>query len=261
MASLNAASSRKQSKSKDKLSSNIEKKNLPRNLNIQSVPSDVFNDSPENECDVFETPKKTAKRHLSSTKSNGQETDNKKPMFATTNRFTPLATNDQIDPFTSPPQAPSNTDNCEAPTRANLPPPIIVRGVLDFISFRDELVRLVGSDNFFFKSSTNDLKIQSTKPEFYRAIIHFLKERKAQYHTYQPREEKSFRVVIRNLHPSTPTAEIGFAIEELGYTVRQVANVIHKITKNKLPIFFIDLEPAAINKEIFNLTVVLHTKL
>jgi len=81
-----------------------------------------------------------------------------------------------------------------------------------------------------------------------------------QYHTYQPREEKSFRIVIRNLHPSTSTVDIGIAIEEEGYTVRQVTNIIHKTTKVKLPIIFIDLDPAEINKEIFNLTSLLHTR-
>jgi len=125
--------------------------------------------------------------------------------------------------------------------------------VLDFICFRDELARLVGSENVFCKSSTNDLKIQTTKPDHYRVINHFLKESEAQYHTYQPREEKFFR----NLHQSTPMVDIGIAIEE---GLRQVANVIHKTTKNKLHIFFIDPEPAEINIEICNLTSLFHTR-
>ncbi|KAF0707613.1 Uncharacterized protein FWK35_00035033, partial [Aphis craccivora] len=194
--------------------------------------------------------KKPIKRHLSA-KSDGQETSKKKPMFVTTNRFALLTTDNQSDPTTSSSQTPFNAANYVdaqsktnlnyegAPSRSNLPPPIIVRGVLDFIGFRDELVRLIGSDNFFFKSSTNDLKIQTTTPEYYR---------------------KPYRIVIRNLHPSTPTVDIGIAIEGEGYTVRQVSNIIHKTTKVKLPIFFVDLDPAEINKEIFNLISLLHTR-
>jgi len=194
-------------------------------------------------------------------KIDGQEANKKKPMFITTNRFALLTTNDRTDPTTRSSQTPSNTINCEdAPSRTNLPTPIIVRGILDFIGIRDELVKLIGPENFFFKSSTYDLKIQTTKSDHYRVIIHFLKEKEAQYHTYQLREEKSYRVVIRILHPSTPTFDIGIAIEDKGYTVRQVTNVIHKTPKVKLPIFFIDLEPAEINKEIFNLTSLLHTR-
>lgn len=42
--------------------------------------------------------------------------------------------------------------------------------------------------------------------------------------------------------------------------MRQVANVMHKTTKNKRPIYFIDLEMAQINEGIFNLTSLLHTR-
>lgn len=113
--------------------------------------------------------------------------------------------------------------------------------MLDFIGFRNELINLIGPENFQFKSSTNDLKVQTTKPEYYRKVIQFLKNQNAQYHTYQPQDEKAFRIVIRNLHPSTPTTEIGIAIEDKGFTVRQVANVLHRETKNKVPIFLLIL--------------------
>jgi len=181
MTTLNTALTIKQKKSVDK-SLTIGRKAPSRNTSIQSVSSDVFNDSTEMVDEDFETPKKTAKRHLSA-KSDGQETSKKKPMFVTTNRFALLTADNQSDPTIRSSQTPSTTANCEdplsktnlnnedAPSRTNLPPPIIVRGVLDFIGFRDELVRLIGSDNFFVKSSTNDLKIQTTKPEHYRVII------------------------------------------------------------------------------------------
>lgn len=73
-------------------------------------------------------------------------------MFVITNRYAFLTADDQSGPNTRSSQTPSTT-NCEdasiktnsnyedAPSRTNLPPPIIVRGVLDFIGFRDELVR------------------------------------------------------------------------------------------------------------------------
>jgi hypothetical protein len=68
--------------------------------------------------------------------------------------------------------------------------------------------------------------------------------------------------VIRNIHPSTPLTEIGIAINEIGpFTVRNVSNVLNKTTKNKLPIFFIDLESAEINKEIFHITSLINTKI
>lgn len=66
---------------------------------------------------------------------------------------------------------------------------------------------------------------------------------------------------VGNLHPSTPTVEIGVAIEEISFSVRQVTNVIQKTTRNNLPIFFVDLEPAAINPDIFSVTSLPYTKI
>jgi PAX-interacting protein 1 len=95
----------------------------------------------------------------------------------------------------------------------------------------------------------------------YREIIKYLKHGKVEYHTYQARENKTFRIVIRKLHSSAPTSEVGVSIEEIGYSVRQVTNIIYKTTKRPHPIFFVDLEPTQINNEIFKLTSLLHTKI
>jgi hypothetical protein len=67
--------------------------------------------------------------------------------------------------------------------------------------------------------------------------------------------------IFCNLHLSTPTSEVGVSIEEIGYSVYQVTNIIHKTTKRPLSIFFVDFIPAQINNEIFKLTSLLHTKI
>jgi hypothetical protein len=66
--------------------------------------------------------------------------------------------------------------------------------------------------------------------------------------------------VIRNLHPST---KIEFIKEELGkngHLARNITNVLQNLTKIPLPLFFIDLEPALNNKDIFSLTSLCYTK-
>lgn len=109
-------------------------------------------------------------------------------------------------------------------------------------------------------STANNLKINTKNSDSYRAVIKHLNTCKLDFHTYQSQEQRAFRVVFRNLFPSTPIVEIGIAIQDLGFSVRQVSNVLNKTTKNPLPLFFIDLEPAEINKEIFNVNNKLHTK-
>ena len=74
-------------------------------------------------------------------------------------------------------------------------------------------------------------------------------------------EHKACRIVIRNLHPTTKTAEIKTALEEISYQIRHITNVLHKSTKINLPIFFVDLEPLELNKDIFHVNHILHIKI
>jgi len=202
---------------------------------------------------ILQNTKKPSKRNLSLTDFPNPECKKVKPLFITVNRFAPLSNEDTVmgntenNPTSHDNLTPSDDQN----NKRKLPPPIYVRRILDFVDVRKKLIKLIGTDIFTRKSSTNDLKILTSDSKYYREVIHYLKESKAQYHTYQPQEEKAFRVVVRNFHPSTSTSEVGIAIEEIGFSVRQVSNVLQKTTKNKLPMFFVDLEPAEINKDIF----------
>ena len=72
------------------------------------------------------------------------------------------------------------------------------------------------------------------------------------------KEDKAFRVVIKGLHASVTEEDIKSEIEEGGYQVRKVSNIRHWKTKNPLPMFFFDLEPAPNNKEIYNVKALLH---
>lgn len=91
--------------------------------------------------------------------------------------------------------------------------------------------------------------------------MHFLRDEKAEFHTYQLKEDKPLRVVIRNLHPTTPLNLIKLEFTVRLFEVRQVTNVLYKETKNRLPLFFVVLEPTTTANEIFKLTSLLHTKI
>jgi len=190
------------------------------------------------------------------------EITKKTKLFASPNRYSALSNTvesvDNDDPPKSPSQEPSDTTT-HAPTKVSLPPPIFIKGVLNYSALLSELTELTGPNSFVCKSTSTHLKVQPENSDDYRKIIHFLNENNASFHTYQLQSEKSYRVVIRNLHPSTPTADISSAIEEIGFSTRQVTNIKHHQTKMALPMFFVDLEPDPSNKDIFNVKSILHT--
>lgn len=68
-------------------------------------------------------------------------------------------------------------------------------------------------------------------------------------------------VVIRHIHHSIPVEQIKEELEFEGFKVRNVANVLKRVTKNPLNLFFVDLEPADNNKKIFDLQYLMHIKI
>ncbi|KAL4156021.1 hypothetical protein QTP88_000056 [Uroleucon formosanum] len=132
---------------------------------------------------------------------------------------------------------------------------------------KDNLLSVYQHSNFIndvvaciagFVSTVDHLKVQTSNPEAYRTLVHYLRNEKAEFHTFQLKEDKPMRIVIRNLHPSTSTEMIKNELEHRLYEVRQVTQVISKIP---LPLFFVDLEPTDHSKEIFKLESILHTKI
>ncbi|MBW0544627.1 hypothetical protein O181_084342, partial [Austropuccinia psidii MF-1] len=220
--------------------------------------------SPENENWTTQT----GKRNLSSSssgsttsKSPSQKTTQpkiKKLFFSTRNRYEPLTITEPADTVFD---AVMVSEDPDIAVRAKPPPPIFMKGINDFPGFCTSLIELIGVDNFICKATTDSLKIQTANPESYRLLIHYLKEHNAKYHTYQLAEDKPTRIVIRNLHPTTPIELIKSELETRLFEVRKVTNVLHKTSKHPLPLFFVDLEPTEHSNQIYQLSFLLHTKI
>jgi len=151
---------------------------------------------------------------------------------------------------------PNTTNNIPKTT---LPSPIFIKKVLDYIGLLNHFKQIIGSNTFSCQLTSTHLKIQTNIPDNYRKVIHLLKEIDAQYHTYQLQSDKPLRVVIRNLHPSTPITEITTVLEDIGYTVRNVTSVKHHQTKISLPMFFVNIDLNESDSDIFSVTFILHT--
>lgn len=141
------------------------------------------------------------------------------------------------------------------------PPPIFIQTQVNYENFCKKMLELTGNDGFECKSTLKAIKLSTYNSDSYRKVVKFLQDGKVSFHTYQSKENKPFKVVIRNLHHST---DIQFIKDELfnnGFTIRNISNVQHKQTKVPLPIFFVDIEPAPNNSDIFKLTSLCYTKI
>jgi hypothetical protein len=116
------------------------------------------------------------------------------------------------------------------------------------------LTETLEEEQYYCKALPNEtVKINVNLPESYRRLIKRFRDDKIVHHTYQIMEERAYSVVLRNLHHSIPPNEIQAEIETLGHKVRNVLNIRHRVTKEPLPLYFVDLEPQDNNKSIYDL--------
>ncbi|KAL4091823.1 hypothetical protein QTP88_026445 [Uroleucon formosanum] len=176
----------------------------------------------------------TPKRNLSS--SSIKDSEKKSKIFVTPNRYASLSE----DADSPPPIKLSFQDQLNIPpanmeslssTKVQTPPFYVSEGY-EISTLKNALFDILNPDNVQFK-----------------------------FHTHLPKPLKPFSVLIRHLYPSTPVEDIQAYITDKGYAVIQVTNILHRINKNALPLFRIDLKPATNNSDILNLDSLLHTKI
>jgi hypothetical protein len=123
-----------------------------------------------------------------------------------------------------------------------------------------DLLNKIAPDNYTVRTlSTDQVREQPTESSVYTIIIKALIDKNTEFHTYKPRHDRSFREVIRNLHPSTDVTDIKRALSEQGHEITNVRNVKQRGTNRPLPLHFIDRKPQSNNKDIYNITTILHT--
>jgi hypothetical protein len=150
----------------------------------------------------------------------------------------------------------AQAENPHAP-KIHKPPPIFLHGVINYDKMIRSINEVAETEQFYTKSMANNLiKINCFTPETYRTLIKHFKDTNVFYHTYQLKQETAFRVVLKYLHHTTDIEEIRQDLLQQGHVARNIVNAHHRITKEPLNLFFIDLEPDKNNKEIYKITAI-----
>jgi len=162
------------------------------------------------------------------------QVQHKNKLFSSPNRFEIPRSAETINEEIITDESQLTTSVLVHPTN-NPPPTIFIEGVEDFPGLCTELFGLIGVDNFYCKSIAHNLKIQTSNQDSYRTVVHFLREEKADFHTYQLNEDRPTHVILRNLHLSTPTTFIKSELKVQLFQikqVRQVTQVVYRLNKH-----------------------------
>jgi len=209
----------------------------------------------DSDSDLWQTVESNNKRHRSPNETSPTSKKTDPNIFISPNRFSPIAPTIEDDPMVNITDQTSGKIN-----QISKPPPIFIQAQLNFNNFCIKIKELTDSSGFDCKSSTKDLKLQTYSSDSYRSVVKYLKENNVSFHSFQPKELKPYRAVIRNLHPTTDISAIKDELLFNGFYTRNIMPVTHKLTKTPLPIFFVDLEPGPSNSDIFKITSLCYTK-
>jgi hypothetical protein len=134
------------------------------------------------------------------------------------------------------------TNNAERQHNPSPEPPIPLPIYIQDVTSNPPLLQMleqVASHQYVTKAlANNQVKVQPATTDSYRAIIKALAEKHTEVHTYKPKEESSYRVVLKNMHYSIAPADIKAKIEKLGHQVVNIWNISQNHTKLPLSMFF-----------------------
>lgn len=169
------------------------------------------------------------------------------PSTSTQNRFEVLSNDEETE-----------SNNATKKVNNDNPPPIFLNGVENY-SALVEFLQSVCGETFKLKSTTKNICIYPDTPTAYRQLVSTLRTQGADFHTFQLTEDKCPRVVIKNLHYSTPKSVIVEGLKTYGYEATNVTNVISRY-KKPLPMFFVDITKQTYNEKIFDIKGLFYTQ-
>lgn len=158
--------------------------------------------------------------------------------------------------------ATSNTNNS---IKVHKPPPVVVSNVQNY----QEIKQKLQAKNLNYNATllnNNQVKINVNSATDYRELTKEMTDSKQQWHSYENKQERPIRVMVRNLHPSCDPKEILTELKEKGFKAISVDNKLKKIKENgkdkfiKLPLFMIAFDKADDIKKIFQIQYLANMK-
>jgi hypothetical protein len=93
---------------------------------------------------------------------------------------------------------------------ANLlkPPAIYISGIITISSLIQLLEQIVETQYEPKALQNNQVRIQPRNSDSYRTIIKVLTEKRMEFHTYNPKEERNYKIILKNMHYSINPEDI-----------------------------------------------------
>lgn len=154
----------------------------------------------------------------------------------------------------SPPKEEKIEKNSKEAPKEQKPPPIVVSNMENYVAIRQNLQSKTLKFNAKMMNN-NQLKINVETANDYRNVTKTLTEMQQEWHTYENKQDRPIRVMVRNLHPSCCVQEIIDELKERGFRIIQAENKMKKTKEGliKLPLFMLTFDKSENIKKIYEI--------
>ena len=88
----------------------------------------------------------------------------------------------------------------------------------------------------------DEIKIPPKNIECYCLVKKALEEKNTDFHTFRPKQERRYNVGLKGIHSSIALDEIREEIESLVHKISNISNIKHRVSKQSLSMFYINLK-------------------
>lgn len=156
------------------------------------------------------------------------------------------------------------TERTVTEKKTQKPPPVIISNLTNDINATGMLAELK-IQNINFNATmlnNNQMKVNATTPDDYRTMVKTIKKTELEWHTYESKQTRPIRVVLRGLHVSCDVESIKVELKNKGYKIIEVQQRLKK-TKDgllKLPLFTLIFECDEDVKKIYEISNLCYMK-
>lgn len=139
------------------------------------------------------------------------------------------------------------------------PPPIMISGMKDYNVLYKTVGEHVQSEFTIKLLNTEVYKINTSNSTDYRNLTAFLSTSKAIWYTYQDKQSRPIRVIVKDLHHSCLAVDIVDDLKRKGFKIMNAVNKLQYRTKKPLDIFMLTFEPTEDVTKIYGIRSILNS--
>lgn len=171
----------------------------------------------------------------------------------------PAGSNRQVNKIVATETSNVNEENKKKKEKS--PPPIIVDGIKSLDTLLKSLKKVSAAEKFRIKLlSKESFKVNAIDSEAYRNITKGLINDGHNWHSYENKQSRPIRVMVKKLHHSCNTESIKDDLKAKGLQVLEVVNKLKWKTKEPLDMFMVSFSSEENIKKVFELGNILGCK-